>query len=190
MSKQELRKVYLEKRLSLSSQDYANSNGLIVENFFSRVDLLSTKVLHTFLPIERSNEPDTWLIINRVQSVYPHIRISLPRINDETGELESIFFEGREQLVINKWGIPQPHQGKKTRINEIDMVLVPLLIFDKQGHRVGYGKGYYDKFLSTCRVDCKRIGISLFEPVDRIDDVNDLDVAIQYCVTPSTVYQF
>jgi len=68
------------------------------------------------------------LIINRVQSVYPHIRISLPRINDETGELESIFFEAREQLVLNKWGIPQPRQGKKTRINEIDMVLVPLLI--------------------------------------------------------------
>ena len=190
MTKQELRKVYLEKRLSLSSQDYANLNGLIGENFFSSVELSSTKVLHTFLPIERNKEPDTWLIINRVLAVYPHIRISIPRINDDTGEIESMLFDGPEQLVKNKWGIPQPHQGRKTRIDEIDMVLVPLLIFDKQGHRVGYGKGYYDKFLSACRTDCKRIGISLFEPVERIDDVDDLDVAIQYCVTPSTLYQF
>lgn len=190
MTKQELRKIYQEKRLSLSSQDYANLNRAVGENFFSGIDLTSTKVLHTFLPIEKNKEPDTWLIINRVQSVYPNIRISIPRINDETGELESIFFDGPEQLVKNKWGIPEPHQGKKTRINEIDMVLVPLLVFDKRGQRVGYGKGYYDKFLSACRPDCKRIGISLFDPVEKIDDVNEHDIAIQYCVTPSTLYQF
>lgn len=190
MTKQELRKIYLEKRLSLSSQDYANHNRLLVETFISKVDLLSTKVLHTFLPIEKSKEPDTWLIINRVQSAHPHIRISIPRISDETGELESIFFDGPEQLVKNKWGIPEPHQGRKTRMYEIDMVLVPLLIFDKRGHRVGYGKGYYDKFLSGCRADCKRVGISLFEPVEKIDDINDLDVTLQYCVTPSTLYHF
>ena len=190
MTKQELRKIYLQKRLSLSSQDCANHSRHLCENFFSSIDLSSTKVLHTFLPIEKSNEPDTWLIIDRIRSEYSHIRISIPRINNKTGALDNVFFEGHEQLAINKWGIPQPHQGRQTGMNEIDMVLVPMLIFDKQGHRVGFGKGYYDKFLALCRADCKRIGISLFEPVERIEDVNELDIPVHYCLTPSTLYHF
>lgn len=190
MTKQALRKIYLEKRLSLSSQDYTSLNRHLCENFFSSIDLSSTKVLHTFLPIEKSKEPDTWLIIDRMLSEYSHIRISIPRIKGNAGDLENVFFEGPGQLEKNKWGIPQPHQGIHTRINEIDMVLVPMLIFDKQGHRVGFGKGYYDRFLSACRTDCRRIGISLFEPVERIDDVNELDVRMHYCLTPSAHFRF
>lgn len=190
MTKEELRKIYLQKRLSLSKAEYTQLSFQLYQNFFASIDLSSIKILHTFLPLEKNREPDTWLIINRIRREFLHIRISIPRVNDQKEQLESIFFEDLHQLQKNKWGIPEPKQGLPTDPEKIDMVLVPMLIFDKQGNRIGYGKGFYDKFLRTCRKDCKRVGISLFEPIERIDDLNDLDVPVQYCVTPSTYYSY
>lgn len=190
MIKDELRKIYLEKRSSLSQHDYARYNNQLCENFFSSVDLSFVRILHSFLPIEKNKEPDTRLIINRIQAGYPKINIAVPRVNEKTEELENFFFEGPGHLIVNKWGIPEPKIGTKAPLKNIDMVLVPLLIFDKQGHRVGYGKGYYDKFLSGCRSDCKRIGISLFDPVEKIGDINELDVRLHACITPSKIYHF
>ena len=72
----------------------------------------------------------------------------------------------------------------------INMIFVPLLSFDKNGYRVGYGKGFYDRYLSQCRGDCLKIGFSYFEPLDAIDDTNEFDVPLNLCVTPTTVYVF
>lgn len=190
MTKKELRNVYLEKRISLTSDKYADLNRLISENFFSSIALANVKTLHTFLCIEKNNEPDTWPIIGGIRSQYPQIRICIPRVNETTEILENILFESREQLSKNKWGIPQPHSGSPVPVKEIDLVLIPMIIFDKHGQRVGYGKGYYDKFLSSCRADCQRVGISLFEPVERIDDVDQFDIRMDYCLTPSNLYRF
>lgn len=190
MTKQELRKIHLQKRLALTEATYLQLNHQLCENFFAGVDLSFVKVLHTFLPLEKNREPDTWAIIHRIRREFPHIRLSLPRVNNQTGELENFFFEGLHQLEKNLWGIPEPKQGVPTESEKIDMVLVPLLAFDLQGHRVGYGKGFYDKFLSTCRPSCQRVGLSLSEPVERIDDANSYDVALHYCVTPREVLRF
>ena len=70
------------------------------------------------------------------------------------------------------------------------MVILPLLAFDQQGYRVGYGKGFYDKFLSGCREDCLKVGFSYFEPIETIDDCNEFDVPLDLCITPQNVYVF
>ncbi len=80
--------------------------------------------------------------------------------------------------------------GDINRSGEIDLVLVPLLAFDKNGSRVGYGKGHYDKFLSQCRDDVIKIGLSFFDPADQIDDINQFDISLNYCVTPHQVFEF
>lgn len=190
MTKQELRKVYLQKRQALSEAEYAQLSFQLYQNFFSALDLSFIKVLHTFLPITSKKEVDTWLMIDRIRREYPHIRISIPKVNNKTSELESFFFEGLHQLATNEWGIQEPKQGIPTEPEKIDLVLVPLLAFDQSGHRVGYGKGYYDKFLITCRPDCKKIGITLFTAEEKIEDTNNADVRLNQCVTPSKVYQF
>ena len=190
MTKKELRKIYLDRRYSLSQDEYNRLNSQLSTNFFSAVDLSIVTTLHTFLPIEKNMEPDTWQVITGIRSHHPHIHISIPRVNDSTGMLENILFENTEQLRTNKWGIPEPYTGSTVPVQEIDMVLVPMIIFDRLGQRVGYGKGYYDKFLSMCRKNCQRIGISLFEPVERIDDINKFDVPLNYCLTPINFYHF
>lgn len=189
MTKQELRKVYLDKRRQLTVEECAHFNLQLYNYFFSSVDLSFVNVLHTYLPITRNNEPDTWMIIDRVRREFPNVRISIPRITPEAG-LESIYFEGLHQLQTHAWGIQEPRQGSPTPPEKIDAVLVPLLAVDQQGHRVGYGKGYYDRFLKKCRSDCNKIGLSFFDVIERIDDIDNHDIILNTCITPQRILNF
>jgi 5-formyltetrahydrofolate cyclo-ligase len=65
-----------------------------------------------------------------------------------------------------------------------------MLAFDKQGYRVGYGKGFYDRYLKRCQPDVMKVGFSFFPPVDQIEDINANDVPLSYCITPHQIYAF
>ena len=188
MTKQELRKLYLEKRRNLTDGECADFNLRLYNFFFASLDLSFIHVLHTYLPIEGKNEPDTWMILDRVRREFPHVRISIPRVGT-AGELENIFFEGPHQLQTNALGIQEPKQGVPTPVKKIDLVIVPLLSIDRQGYRVGYGKGYYDRFLQLCRPDCKKIGLSFFPCVERIG-IDSHDVPLDVCIIPNEVVSF
>lgn len=190
MTKQELRKLYRQKRAALSEAEYGQLNFQLYQNFFSTIDLSFVHVLHTFLPIVEKKEVDTWLILDRIRREFPHIRISIPKVNSQTGVFDSFYFEGLHQLALNEWGIQEPKQGIPTEPGKVDLVLIPLLAYDKKGHRVGYGKGFYDKFLSTCRNDCKKIGLSLFDAEETISDSNETDIPLDSCITPSRTLHF
>jgi len=73
---------------------------------------------------------------------------------------------------------------------EFDVVIVPMVIADERGYRVGYGKGFYDGFLAKCRPDCQFIGVCFYEPIEEIEDVHEHDVKLHACVTPSKVHLF
>ena len=190
MTKQELRKTYQQKRKALSEAEYGQLNFQLYQNFFATVDLSFLNVLHTFLPTTAKKEVDTWLVIDRIRREFPYIRIAIPKVNLQTGVFESVYFEGLHQLVVNEWGIPEPKQGIPAEPAKVDMVLIPLLAYDATGHRVGYGKGFYDKFLATCRPDCKKIGLSLFDGEEKISDFNQTDITMDRCITPTRVIDF
>jgi 5-formyltetrahydrofolate cyclo-ligase len=188
MTKAELRKSHLEKRLALKETDCLSHSRKICDRFFFSFDLSSIKIIHLYLPIEKNKEPDTWLIVDCIRKEFHNTRISVPRVKDN--RLENFFFEGQHQLEKNAWGIPEPKLGVQTLSEKIDLVIVPLLAFDQSGQRVGYGKGFYDRFLKECKPDCKKVGLSFFEPVEKITDSRDYDVVLTHCITPSRVYEF
>ena len=187
MNKKELRKIYLKKRTALSDAEYLRLNALLCTQFFAAVRLDDVHVLHTFLPIRKTREVNTWMIIERLQKDFPQIKVSVPKINNQTSQLENYYLEGPEQLKNNTWEIPEPVKGVPTPNEQIDAVLVPLLAFDKRGHRLGYGRGFYDRFLSTCRADCLKIGLSFFGMEEKIDGIDEKDVALDLIITPDTV---
>jgi 5-formyltetrahydrofolate cyclo-ligase len=190
MTKQELRKAYIGRRKNLDVGQVESLSNRIGERFVREIDLSAVRVLHTFLPIQKNNEPNTWSIIRQIQGSGLPIRFSVPRVSAGTGALTHYYLDSNTVLETNHWGIEEPGDGEITRVSEIDAVIIPLLIFDTRGQRVGYGKGFYDRFLSSCRPDTKRIGVSLFPPVDRIDDTNELDVPLHWCVTPDCTFTF
>ena len=187
MTKKELRKIYLRKRMELSVAMFQQLNQQLCDRFFSAVNVSDINVLHTFLPIKKNREVNTWLIIERLKKDYPQVRIAIPKINNQTAELEHYYYENEDQLKNNTWEIPEPVKGVPTPTEKIDAVLVPLLAFDKQGHRLGYGRGFYDKFLSSCRPDCVKIGLSFFEVEEKIEGISDKDIPLNLIITPDTV---
>jgi 5-formyltetrahydrofolate cyclo-ligase len=188
MTKSELRQRFLERRKVLSSSERAEKSRRIAELFFANTDLSRIKLLHTFIPLENRNEVDTSLIIHEVWSRSPRIEVAVPRVNFKTGEVESLGYNAEIELIENAWGLREPGGGELVDPRTIDLALVPLLCFDERGHRVGYGKGFYDKFLRNCRPDCLKVGLSFFAAVDRIDDVHEGDILLDRCVTPERVY--
>ena len=188
MTKSELRKIYLAKQGDLSPDERAEKSQQIANQFFRSFDLSQIKVLHCFIAIEKFNEIDTTLIFRRLWKDFPHIVTLVPRVNFESGEIENLKFTPGTKLVENVWKIHEPIHDEYVETTEIDMVLVPLLCFDRQGHRVGYGKGFYDKFLTKCRPDCIKVGLSYFQPVNKIDDRGAHDVVLDVCVTLEMIY--
>jgi 5-formyltetrahydrofolate cyclo-ligase len=176
MTKQELRKIYLEKRLKLSDIEYDELSQQICDQFFRSVDLSQLKVVHLFLPIKKNKEPNTWFIIDRLKNEFPFIKIAIPKVEGDI--LINYYLDSDCRLQENKWGIFEPIHGNLVNIKEIDLVLVPLLAFDLDGHRVGYGKGYYDRFLHDCKDSCFKIGISFFNAIEKITDANDFDIKL------------
>jgi 5-formyltetrahydrofolate cyclo-ligase len=189
MTKAQLKKQYLENRNHLSFEYLQEQSQAISQNFFNHFDLKAIKTLHVFLPIVKQKEINTWFIIQSLFENYPHITPVVPKSLFKTYQMESYILEKNTKIVENQRGIPEPFNATACTDNKIDMILLPLLCFDKRGFRVGYGKGFYDRFLVKCRTDIIKIGLSLFEPVDKIEDVNDYDVKMDFCVMTDSVWE-
>lgn len=197
MYKHELRKLYKAKRLEQSPQLVAEKSKKIHNLLFSRLMIHRYSPIHVFLPILENAEPDTHLIINTLMKDFaPEIYISksLP-----DGEMIHAQYVPGMQLLKSRWGIEEPNEDSdflnseqffKKYENEDILVLVPLLIFDKKGHRVGYGKGYYDRFLKFANDNITTVGLSFFEPVDLIEDLHEFDFPLSYCITPERIWHW
>jgi 5-formyltetrahydrofolate cyclo-ligase len=183
LTKAELRTKYTNKRNQLTQAEYEMLNQQLLQQF-KQLDLSGVNCVHLFLPIIKRREPDTFLIRNWLIANYPDIKRVFPKANFADNTLQNYADDHQLELATNAYGIPEPIAGNRVEVSIIDMVLVPLLAFDNQGYRVGYGKGFYDRFMATCRPDTRFIGLSLFDPVDQIDDINEWDRKIDLCLSP------
>ncbi|WP_316819543.1 5-formyltetrahydrofolate cyclo-ligase [Pedobacter gandavensis] len=186
MDKASIRKRILPIRKGLSPEVVQELSEKLL-NQFKQLDLAEVKTLHIFLPIKSQNEPNTFLIIDWLKKYHPALKIVIPRADFETSLMTHHYFEGMEDLELNAYQILEPAKAK-IHSGEIEMVIVPLIAFDKNGYRVGYGKGFYDRFLSG--IQTKKIGLSLLDELVEIDNVNEHDVRLDQCLTPDKVYTF
>ena len=191
MKKYQLRKIYLSKRKAISVEEMAIKSQQITDLFFQNFDLLKVKYLHIFLPIIKHNEIDTWLIIRHLQKNFNQINIIIVKIIPEKSELENYILD-EKNLIENSWGILEPSGENQEKIlpQKIDLVIIPLMIFDKKGNRVGYGKGFYDRFLQQCKPETLKIGLCLEKPIDLIEDINKFDIKMDFCITHNKIYSF
>lgn len=181
MNKAELRKVYKQKRLELSQiqiDDYQ-------QNIYQQIQGLSLEnieYVHLFLSLKKFKEIDTEPIINYFKSKHKKVVISKSNFNDNT--LKHYLLEENTILSTNKYGISEPENGTEIQSKQLDLVFVPLLISDKQNYRVGYGKGFYDRFLASCKKNVRKIGLNFFKPIQKIEDTNEFDIALDSVIYP------
>lgn len=186
MFKKDLRFQYTTLRKEISEQALLNFS-LSIANRLLSLSIWNFNYYHIFLPIAAKNEVDTSFILSILQGKDKNV--VLPKIKDNT-YLDHILLTDNTKLAVNAWGVPEPVDGVEVSVSKIDVVFVPLLAFDKNGNRVGYGKGFYDTFLKACKKEVIKVGLSLFAAENEITDVNENDIPLDYCVTPEKVYSF
>lgn len=190
MKKAEIRELIFNERKTYSLDYLAQSSNRISDLFFKNFKELEDKTIHIFIPIVKKAEIDTWIIINRIFLEYPKVKLCTSIVDYSTGELEHFLFNKETKFAVDKWGISIPTSINKIAEQDIDIVLTPLLAYDSKGYRVGYGKGFYDKFFSRCTNNTQKIGLCVFEDGVIIDDVNEYDMALDYCITPTKLVSF
>ena len=186
MLKAEARKVHKDLRASLSENHIHEKSQQIAERFFLEFEPKS--LTHVFLSMARLKEVETSYIIKGLQH---NDLVTCTGITDfESQSMKNVAFTEEIELVTSSFGIPEPVGGPLVNDLDIDRVLIPLLAFDSSGNRVGYGKGFYDKFLANCNGKVEKIGLSFFEPIDLIQDIHCSDIPLDACITPDGVFQF
>ena len=187
MNKDQLRKKYKSLRAVLS-QEEVESKSIYIANQLLKLPIWDKTYYHLFLSINNKKEIDTEHILHILFAKNKEIVVSKSNFKNNT--LCHFLLTENTKLKVTSYGIPEPINGLPVPENMIDVVFVPLLAFDKKGNRVGYGKGFYDDFLFKCKAETIKIGMSFFEAEDKIVDVYDGDFPLDYCVTPTQIYNF
>lgn len=187
MTKSELRKIYKSKRKALNSE-LIDDLSIQIANWLLELAIWDKSFYHIFLTIEEQQEVNTDFILNILSGKDKNIIVSKSDFN--AGTMTNYLLTDATVIKKNALNIPEPVDGIQIPNNQIEVVFIPLLAFDKKGHRVGYGKGFYDKFLSECNPEIIKIGLSFFEAEEQIDDIFENDMALDFCVTPEKIYSF
>ena len=164
----------------------------IVANFLNSFAFGTIKTMHIFLTIQERNEVNTDELIDGILNDLPGTRIVVSCTDMANRSLSHYFWKPGDPLIENKWGIPEPNPAISVAANlqDINLVVVPLMAFDKNGYRVGYGAGFYDRFLEKCRLGIIKVGLSHFPPLKQLIDIDDHDMKLDFCITPDKVYKF
>lgn len=187
MTKNNLRIEYQNKRNLLTEFENNNLTELIIDQFTSRFELENKKI-HLFLPILKKREINTFMLFESL--IAKKCTIVSSKSNFFKHTLTHFIITKDTKYNYNSLGIPEPENSIETSINDIDIILIPLLVFDYKGNRIGYGKGFYDRFLSQVSENCIKIGLSHFEANEEELPIDKYDIRLDYCVTPKQVYSF
>lgn len=187
MTKTELRQKYKQLRSNINSE-IIEDDSLAIANIALSLPIWDCTYFHVFLAIEEQKEVNTEYLFHILSGKDKAIVIS--KSDFETSTMSHFLLTDHTKLVKNKYNILEPIDGIEVPTNKIQVVFVPLLAYDIKGNRVGYGKGFYDKFLSECDANVIKIGLSFFEPETQIDDVNVADIALDYVITPKKIHSY
>jgi len=179
-------------RKTLGADEIHRRSERIFEKWRGRFSMKTICYLHVYQTMDRLQEVDTAPILRYVDERHPHVRVVVPVVNSLKEELEHVEMTRDIELVKNRWGIPEPRMPfNRVFPMVLDMVIVPMLAFDMQGQRLGYGKGYYDRFLKLVRPNCLRVGLCYEE--GRQEEplpTYPTDIPMDFVVTEQRVYRF
>lgn len=187
MDKKELRKKYKALRQTLSEKEIEDKS-LAIANQLIQMKIWDKLYYHLFLTIAEQKEIDTEFILQVLAGKDKEIVLS--KCEFSTLGMIHYLLTDNTKIKKNSYNVPEPIDGIEVPDAKIDVVFVPLLAYDKAGNRVGYGKGFYDNFLSKCKPETIKVGLSFFPPEEIINGISENDVKLDYCVTPEMVLQF
>jgi len=187
MQKTILRQNYKEKRIKLNSEEI-QEKSMAIANQSLKLPIWEADLFSIFLTIKDKKEVNTEFILNILHGRDKDIVVSKSDLKNHT--MTHFLLTDNTKIAINSWGIPEPVDGIQVPPEKIEVVFVPLLAFDLTGHRVGYGKGFYDRFLAACKPNTLKVGLSFFEAETNEFKYHENDIPLDYCLTPKKIYKF
>jgi 5-formyltetrahydrofolate cyclo-ligase len=182
--KASLRAKLLEKRISISHKDWTYRSRNIVEKLFGLDEFRSANVVHTYVSMNDRKEVDTHTMIKELLD--SEREVIVPITDFKTGELDHASLKSFDELKSNKWGVLEPNEPT-TNNKAIDLILVPLLAADKKFNRLGYGKGFYDRFLGSNNF--LKVGLLFDEFILDEIPVEDFDEKLDILITEKRILQ-
>lgn len=187
MTKDTFRKKYQTFRNNLGPEQIEELS-LAIANQSLKLPIWDKTYYHLYLPITSKKEVNTEYLLQILQGKDKEVILSKSDFN--TNQLKHYLLTDNTLIKTNKYGIPEPTNGLEVPVHQIEVVFVPLLAFDKNGHRIGYGKGFYDQFLAQCQPTTLKVGLSFFEPENSFEDILPTDIPLDYCITPAENFIF
>lgn len=186
IDKHKFRQHCLAYREQLSSVRYDELSKIIIENLCSKVNLLDYSTIHCYAAITKNREINTLPLLKIL--VEKEARIVLPVSDFEHIEMQNIPIHDMKDLKENRWGILEPISGPEIKNEEIELAIIPMVGGDPRCNRIGYGKGFYDRFLAN--VDALKIGLCYQqciapEPVK----TSDHDIPLDMIITEKKTYE-
>lgn len=172
------------------SQQQMHQHLAMMLHHFQQLSFAKAGYVLSYFPITKRKEVMPQYFAESLQDNFPNIRFCFPKTDFLTCSMEAIADDEDMETAVNTFGLTEPVNGKIVAPELLDIIFVPLAGFDSKGFRVGYGKGFYDRFIPRCREDVATIGLSFFEAVDEITDTHEFDVPLKYCITPQQLYEF
>lgn len=142
--KQKLRSLMLHERRKLTT-DFVREAGHAFLHYLDGAGIIAdNSVFHLYYPI--NNEADTRPLITRLLAL--NKTVVMPRTNFDLGSMDTLVVYSFEDLEITRFGMHEPKLDCERFDNDPDVVIVPGAAFDREGNRIGYGKGFYDGYLA------------------------------------------
>ena len=185
-SKSTLRQLYLKKRKALDFEQKTVWDKVLCKAAIQLIQTTRARTIHCYQSLKATSEVDTQLICTYASS--NNHQLVVPKVVSKQGVMEGVYIDGDTTLQTGSYGILEPVEFRYVNPLSIDLFIVPLLVADTQGHRVGYGGGFYDRYLSRSRPDAYRVGLSYFEPIERILDSTAYDQLLDVLITPERTY--
>ena len=179
IEKSQLRQLVLGYRRMLSEEEFVKRNTLICDSVLKWIDTRKCRVIHLFTPIARNREVDLTVLFPALWK--RGMTIVTSKTDFKRKKMTHHEIGPTTRLVENKYGIPEPEGTKEIPIDSVDVVIVPMVLGDKKGNRIGYGGGYYDRLLNE--FDGPAVGVSLSSIADDIPSESH-DVSLSEILSP------
>ncbi|NGP76215.1 5-formyltetrahydrofolate cyclo-ligase [Balneolaceae bacterium YR4-1] len=181
--KQAMREQLLKVRSELGTAEYREKSDQIITRLKTEAEFKSAEVIHCYVSMNERREVNTHGLLENLVNSKKKPVVSITHFDD--GTLSHRYLESMDDLKENKWGVLEPVRGEVAALDEFELVIVPMVGGDRKKNRIGYGKGFYDRFLRE--VSCPAIGLLFDRCLVESVPVESFDVALDKCITESKI---
>lgn len=185
MDKASIRRNARSNRLKMEAASVEKLSRQILKQLMGAADWSLIHSMHIYSAAQVFNEPQTRPVLEFFWKNYPSIQTYVPRLVGR--QMETVLVDATTEFDLNMRDIPEPIEAPASTVTDFDIIVVPLLAFDPQLNRIGYGGGFYDRFLKDYP-NTPTVGLAYEQDKVEMIQAEDHDVPLAMIATEKALY--